>query len=136
VRRLERWFRRAAYPIVAIAPNNVVCVLAGAAGMSLVGFVIANLGGTAARMVLIWFVGDLFSDPLIEVVDFVARYRWIFTGVTVALVAWSVIRARRSRRSEIETVDEVAEELEAARGAKGAAAPTSTSEPSPPAPPE
>jgi membrane protein DedA with SNARE-associated domain len=111
VRALERWFRRAAYPIVAIAPNNLVCVLAGASGMSIVGFVIANLGGTAARMVLIWWLGDLFSEPLLDVVGFVGRYRWLFTAVTVLLVAGSVWRARRRGRSEIETVDEVADEL-------------------------
>jgi membrane protein DedA with SNARE-associated domain len=111
VRALERWFRRAAYPIVAIAPNNLVCVLAGASGMSIVGFVVANLGGTAARMVLIWWLGDVFSEPLLDVIDFVGRYRWMFTAGTVLLVAGSVWRARRRGRSEIETVDEVADEL-------------------------
>ena len=111
VRALERWFRRAAYPIVAIAPNNVVCVLAGASGMSVVGFLVANLGGTAARMVLIWWLGDLFSEPLLDVVDFVSRYRWLFTAVTVVIVVLSIWRARRRHASEIATVDEVAEEL-------------------------
>jgi membrane protein DedA with SNARE-associated domain len=137
VRRLEHWFRRAAYPIVAIAPNNIVCVLAGAAGMSVIGFLLANLGGTAARMILIWWVGDVFSEPLLDVVDFVGRYRWILTAVTVVIVVASVLRARRSRRSEIESVEEVAEELEAyeaaARDDDGGA--TTTSESSPPAPP-
>lgn len=136
VRRLEHWFRRAAYPIVAIAPNNLVCVLAGAAGMSLIGFLLANLGGTALRMVLIWFVGDVFSEPLLDVVDFVARYRWIFTAVTVVLVTWSVVRARRARRSEIESVDEIADELESFAESDAEGPATSTSETSPPAPPE
>jgi membrane protein DedA with SNARE-associated domain len=130
VRRLERWFRRAAYPIVAIAPNNIVCVLAGATGMSVVGFLLANLGGTAVRMVLIWWVGDLFSEPLLDVIEFVGRYRWILTAVTVVIVVWSVVRARRRRRSEIETVDEIADELEADGATR------STSETSPPARPE
>jgi membrane protein DedA with SNARE-associated domain len=111
VRALERWFRRAAYPIVAIAPNNLVCVLAGASGMSVAGFLVANLGGTAARMVLIWWVGDVFAEPLLDVVDFVTRYRWLLTGITIAIVAVSIWRARRRHTSEIETVDEVAEEL-------------------------
>lgn len=111
VRALERWFRRAAYPVVAIAPNNIVCVLAGASGMSVRGFVIANFGGTAVRMVLIWWVGEVFSEPLLDVVDFIARYRWYFTAVTAVLVIASVWRARRKHASEIETVDEIAEEL-------------------------
>jgi membrane protein DedA with SNARE-associated domain len=111
VRRLEQWFRRAAYPIVAIAPNNLVCVLAGASGMSIRGFLLTNLGGTAARMVLIWFLGEVFSAPLLDVVEFVAEYRWILTVLTVLIVAVSVWRARRGHRSEIETPEEVAEEL-------------------------
>ena len=111
VRALERWFRRAAYPVVAVAPNNIICVLAGASGMSVRGFLIANFGGTAVRMVLIWWVGEVFSEPLLDVVDFVARYRWYFTAVTVALVIASVWRARKKHASEIETIDEIAEEL-------------------------
>ena len=140
VRRIEHWFRRAAYPIVAIAPNNIVCVLAGATGMSVAGFLVANLGGTAARMVLIWWVGDVFSEPLLDVIDFVGRYRWIFTAVTVVIVVWSVVRARRGRRSEIETVEEIAhdleEELDEEEGLEGESPTTSTSESSPPAHPE
>ncbi len=136
VRRLEQWFRRAAYPIVAIAPNNIVCVLAGAAGMSVVGFLVTNLGGTAARMVLIWFVGDVFSEPLLDVIDFIGRYRWILTAVTVVIVAASVVRARRHRRSEIETVDEVAEELEELEQTAAEGTTSSTTEPSPRARPE
>jgi membrane protein DedA with SNARE-associated domain len=135
VRRIEHWFRRAAYPIVVVAPNNIVCVLAGATGMSVVGFLLANLGGTAVRMVLIWWVGDVFSEPLLDVIDFVGRYRWIFTGVTVVIVVWSVVRARQGRRSEIETVDEVARDLEEEELETESPA-TSTSEPSPPARPE
>jgi membrane protein DedA with SNARE-associated domain len=135
VRRIEHWFRRAAYPIVVVAPNNIVCVLAGATGMSVVGFLLANLGGTAVRMVLIWWVGDVFSEPLLDVIDFVGRYRWIFTAVTVVIVVWSVVRARQGRRSEIETVDEVARDLEEEELESESPA-TSTSEPSPPARPE
>jgi membrane protein DedA with SNARE-associated domain len=131
VRALERWFRRAAYPIVAVAPNNIVCVLAGASGMSIVGFLVANLGGTAARMVLIWWVGDVFSEPLLDIVDFVSRYRWLLTGVTIAIVAVSIWRARRRRTSEIETVDEIAAELSESPGAS-----TTPSASSPHAPPE
>lgn len=133
VRRLERWFRRAAYPIVAIAPNNIVCVLAGAAGMSVVGFLVANLAGTAVRMILIWWIGDVFSEPLLDVIDFVGRYRWILTAISVVVVVASVVRARRKHRSEIETVDEVADELEALEAEPDA---TSTNDSSPPALPE
>lgn len=111
VRALERGFRRASYPIVVLASNNMICTLAGATGMSVPGFVIANFGGTVLRLVLIWWVGEAFSEPLLEVIDFVGRYRWWFTLATIVIVAWSVRRARRRHESAIETVDEIAEEL-------------------------
>jgi hypothetical protein len=63
-------------------------------------------------MALIWFLGDLFSEPLLDVVDFVAAYRWWFTGITVAVVVLSIWRARRAGTSDLETVDEVEAELE------------------------
>ena len=116
VRSAERWFRRASYPIVAIAPNNMICVLAGATGMPPVPFLITNFGGTVARMALIWWVGTVFSEPLLDVVDFVADYRWWFTGATVAIVAFSVWRGRRAGTSPIESLDEVEEELEPEEG--------------------
>ncbi len=111
VRALERGFRRAAYPIVVITPNNIICTLAGATGMSVPGFVIANFGGTALRLVLIWWLGDVFSEPLLDVVDFVGRYRLWFTLATIVIVVVSVRRARRRHESAIETVDEIAEDL-------------------------
>ena len=37
LRQWERWFGKAAYPLVFIAPNNVICLFAGAAGMSVAG---------------------------------------------------------------------------------------------------
>jgi membrane protein DedA with SNARE-associated domain len=111
VQTAERWFRKASHPIVAVAPNNLVCVLAGATGMRTAPFLVLNLGGTAARMALVVWIGDLFSDQLLDVTDFVGRYRWWLTGISVSLVTISVWRARHTGRSEIETVGEVEAEL-------------------------
>ena len=33
MRRAESWFGKAAYPLVFIAPNNFICLFAGASGM-------------------------------------------------------------------------------------------------------
>lgn len=111
VQTAERWFRKASHPIVAVAPNNLVCVLAGATGMRTAPFLVLNLGGTAARMALVVWIGDVFSDQLLDVTDFVGRYRWWLTGISVSLVTISVWRARHTGRSEIETVGEVEAEL-------------------------
>lgn len=111
VRAFERGFRKASYAIVFLAPNNIVCTLAGATGMATAPFLVLNLGGTALRMVLIRWLGDRFTDPLLEVTDFIGRYRWWFTAATVTIVTVSVWRARRAGTSGIETVGEVEEEL-------------------------
>src|SRR4051795_8724034 len=33
LRKVEKWFGKASYPLVFIAPNNFICLVAGAAGM-------------------------------------------------------------------------------------------------------
>ena len=35
LRAVERWFGKASYPLVFLAPNNYICLFAGAAGMPL-----------------------------------------------------------------------------------------------------
>ena len=46
LRQVEQWFGKAAYPIIFIAPNNYVCLFAGAAGMPLRAFFAVNIAGT------------------------------------------------------------------------------------------
>jgi uncharacterized membrane protein YdjX (TVP38/TMEM64 family) len=58
LRQLERWFGKAAYPLVFIAPNNAICLFAGAAGMPLRAFFAVNLAGTVARLWLIRRFGE------------------------------------------------------------------------------
>jgi len=109
---IERWFRRAAYPLIAIMPNNLICVLSGASGLPLRAFVALNLGGTIARVALIWWLGDVFRDPLLDVVDFIGRYQWWFTiGSIVLTFAW-LMWAGRKGRLNLETPGGVEEELE------------------------
>ncbi len=112
IARIERWFQRAAYPVVAIAPNNLICTLAGASRMPVRGFLIANITGTVARMLLIWWLGSIFSEPLKDIANFIGEYRWYFTALTVALVAYSIYRGRKRGTSPIETIDEAVHELE------------------------
>ena len=44
LRTAEGWFKKASYPVIAIAPNNYFCLFAGASGMPIAGFLIANVG--------------------------------------------------------------------------------------------
>ncbi len=64
MRTAERFFATAAYPLVFIAPNNYICLFAGAAGMPIIAFVILNVTGTVVRLYLIRVVGDIFDSPI------------------------------------------------------------------------
>jgi membrane protein DedA with SNARE-associated domain len=101
LRGLERWFTKARFAIVAIAPNNPVCLFAGAAGMSAAAFWTANVVGTVGRLVLIRAFSSAFEDLLGPVRDFIGEYRWPLTAVSVVLVFLSMAADRRGGRDGI-----------------------------------
>jgi membrane protein DedA with SNARE-associated domain len=111
---MEKAFRKAAWPAVAIIPNNMICLLAGATGMSWVGFAIVNFTGTLVRILGVRLIGDAFSDPILELNDWIGEHRLVLTGITFALTFLLVARSARRGRDRIETPAELAEELEAA----------------------
>lgn len=111
----EGWFKKAAYPMVAIAPNPIICVLAGASKMKTGIFFALNLSGTIVTIALLRKFGDAFSSPLEDVLGFLRRYQWQFTVLSVTLVVVQVLMARRSGKSELETVSTLERELEEAR---------------------
>ena len=75
MRTLERWFAKARLPLVTAVPNNPVCLLAGAAAMSVALFVVLDIVGTIGRLVLLRIVGDIFATPIAWFVDLVSHYR-------------------------------------------------------------
>jgi membrane protein DedA with SNARE-associated domain len=116
IRLYEKLFQKASYPLVFIAPNNFICIFAGAAGMPIPGFVIANVAGTITRLYLLRVVGDVFSSPIDAVLDFFARYRLPLLIASVALVALTVVFDRRQGKSEIGALRELEQELESGFG--------------------
>lgn len=119
LRLFERGFQRAAYAFVFVAPNNVVCLLAGAGEMSIGGFVAANLTGTAARLYLIRWLGRALASPLEWLLDLFARYRWPFLAASVVAVGLSLWLDRRAVNDELHAAEELAEieaEIEAEHG--------------------
>jgi membrane protein DedA with SNARE-associated domain len=114
VRTVERAFRRGAYVVVAVWPINVVCLLAGATKMRPVPFFALNITGTVVRITLIFFLGDLLSEPLQDIAAFISRYQWYLTPVTFVIVALSLWRQGRKGRRPVESVDELQAELDAA----------------------
>lgn len=113
VRFMERGFARASWPMVAIFPNALVCMLAGASSMPTALFLVLNVGGTILAMVLLRTVGDVFGAPLRAVTNFLDHYRWPIIAISVALVVLNVVLNRRKGTSELGSVGELERELEA-----------------------
>jgi membrane protein DedA with SNARE-associated domain len=90
LRRVEKWFDKARMPIVAFAPNNYICLFAGAAGMGWGAFWLANVVGTVIRLMLIRFFSKVFEGSLGSVRLFIAHYRWPLLIVSFAAVGISL----------------------------------------------
>lgn len=113
IKMIERGFAKAAYPVVMLMPNYLVCVMAGASGMRLPVFIALNVTGTIFRLVSLRYVGDAFSGPLTAFVDFISRYRWWFVAFSAAVFGLQYLTKRRAGKSEIESPATLVSELEA-----------------------
>lgn len=104
IRDGERFFRRASYPLIFFAPNNIICALSAATGVRLGTFIALNLSGTVARLIIIRQLGEVFSSPLESIVDFIADYRIPLLILSAIGVAWTIFGEFRGRGSELETL--------------------------------
>jgi membrane protein DedA with SNARE-associated domain len=111
--QLEQWFGKAAYPLIFVAPNNYICLFAGAAGMPLKAFFAVNVAGTLARLYLIRRFGETFESPIDDVVDWIGDNRVPLLIVTVALVVVSVALEAKRGETEVSSLAHLDEELEA-----------------------
>lgn len=107
VRDGERYFRKAAYPLVFLAPNNIICSLAGATGMAPAAFLVLNVSGTVTRLVAIRALGATFESPLSGVVDVIAQYRTPILVVSAILVGWTVLGEFRGDGGELKKLAEL-----------------------------
>jgi membrane protein DedA with SNARE-associated domain len=112
MRSAERWFGVAAYPLVFIAPNNYICLFAGAAGMSIPVFLILNVTGTVFRLWIIQVIGNVFDKPIDSIISFIQDYRVPILIASVVLVLFTIWNERRQGESEIEALAHLEEELE------------------------
>lgn len=114
LRQMERWFGKAAYPLVFIAPNNPICLFAGAAGMPIRAFVALNVSGTIARLYIIRMFGKKFEDPIANVLDFFREYRLPLFGASLVLLLISIALEAKKGEPEIASYTHLDDELEAA----------------------
>ncbi|MEA3076521.1 MAG: hypothetical protein QOF60_1429 [Actinomycetota bacterium] len=110
VRFMERGFAKASWPMVAIFPNYLMCMLAGASNMPTLLFLALNLGGTFLSMILLRTVGDVFGAPLRAFTDFLDHYRWPLIALSTVAVAYTVWSGRK--KGGLETPSEIERELE------------------------
>jgi membrane protein DedA with SNARE-associated domain len=106
---VERWFGKASYVIVLIAPNLYICILAGATGMRPRVFITLNVLGTIGRLVLIRVVGHAFKDPLTDVLDFIKEYRFWLLALSIIVVSFQVWRGRKKGSLDFDTISEIEE---------------------------
>lgn len=121
IRRFEGVFSTAAYPLIFIAPNNPLCLLAGATGMSVAGFFVVNIAGTITRLYLIRRAGEAFEEPLDDVLGFIRDYRVPFLVVSIALAVILLVSEVRGTTSGLEELEEMAEADEGADDGEGPA---------------
>lgn len=114
LRQWEGWFAKAAYPIVFLAPNQYVCMFAGAAGMSVPGFVVTNVSGTVARLYLIRRLGDAFDRPIDDLLHWISDHRGPLLVGSILLTLVFAIGELRGGGPGITELEDLAEEAEAA----------------------
>lgn len=120
LRQWEGWFGKAGYPLVFIAPNQWICLFAGAAGMSVPGFFAANIAGTVTRLYLIRRLGEQFEAPIDDVLGFIRDYRTPL--LILSVVVFGAMLVNELRRGKVD-LDELAEAVEDDGPDEGPAAP-------------
>lgn len=111
LRTWEWMFVKAAWPLILIAPNNPICLFAGAAGMTPVVFITLNVVGTIGRLYLIRVLGETFEAPIDWLLEFIRDYRLPLTILAIAVVTGTVISDRRKGTGELEALTNLEDEL-------------------------
>jgi membrane protein DedA with SNARE-associated domain len=119
LRGLQNWFGKAAYPLIFLAPNNPICLFAGAAGMPLRAFFAVNLAGTVARLWLIRRFGEAFERPIDDVIGFIRDYRIPLLVLSVVLVFVSIGLEAKRGETEIGSLTRLDDEIDDIEGRKG-----------------
>jgi membrane protein DedA with SNARE-associated domain len=112
LRQLQTWFGKAAYPIIFVAPNNAICLFAGAAGMPLRAFFAVNIAGTFARLWLIRRFGEAFESPIDDVLGFLRDYRIPLLVLSLVLVVLSIALEARKGETEVTALTRLDDEID------------------------
>ncbi len=113
IRKMEDLFEKGSWVVVTIFPNNYVCLIAGAAQMSVAAFVVCDVIGTIGRLILFRIFGIAFQNQLQAILDFITRYRWPLTALSVTIVGLTLLRDWRAGRGQIEAIRDLEAEIAA-----------------------
>ena len=123
LRPAQRIFGRWGWIVVLVTSTNVICLLAGASGMSLVLFITLATVGTVARLAVIRLAGNVLERPIDWIVGLIAAHRVLVVALSVALVVGSVLWERRRGRGQLEDLASLDDALDEADAGAGGAAP-------------
>lgn len=112
LRRIEQFFGKAGYPLVFLMPNNYICLFAGAAGMSIKGFVVTNVAGTIARLYVFRRFGEAFQEPIDDVLGWIGEYRVPLLIASVVITLLSVALEAKRGETEVGSLAHLDDELE------------------------
>jgi membrane protein DedA with SNARE-associated domain len=112
LRQLQNLFGKASYPLIFIAPNNPICLFAGAAGMPLRAFFSVNIAGTFARLWLIRRFGEAVEDPIDDLLGFLRDYRIPLLILSVVLVLASIALEARRGDTEVTALTRLDDDLD------------------------
>jgi membrane protein DedA with SNARE-associated domain len=114
LRTAQNWFGKAAAPLVFIAPNDYICLFAGASRMSVRRFLLLNVTGTIVRLFLVRQFADLFDDIIGDFVGWIGDNRKYLLPITIGVTLLSVALEWRRGDSEATALVHLDDELEEA----------------------
>ena len=111
VQKIEKIFQKAGPVLVFLAPGALVCVLAGATGMSPALFFVLNIVGTIVIVTLLYNFASVVEGPVDAINDFYGNnFKWL-TVVTVILTALYIWNQWRQGKTEIQSLVNLEDEL-------------------------
>ena len=112
VRAIERGFSKAAPVMVFLFPGAIVCVLAGATGMSPLLFLALNLLGTVTVVTLLFRLAEVLDGPLGAVNRFYGNNTRTLLVISIVVTIYWFWDQRRRGRSELQSISSIEKELE------------------------
>lgn len=112
IKLVERIFQRAAPVLVFLFPGPLVCVLAGATGMSVTSFALLNVLGTMTTVFALYEFAGLVRGPINAINNFYSHnFKWL-TAVTIVITLLWFLNQFRKGKSEVQALTNLEEELE------------------------